>query len=74
MDSMQVLNKPKTLDVNIFELNGEIVSRVIMQINGQSVQVLSYDGSAMLTVVIGESAEQVHIINLDEYLARKIGG
>ena len=74
MDSMQVLNKPKTLDVSIFELNGEIVSRVIMQINGQSVQVLSYDGSAMLTVVIGESAEQVHIINLDEYLARKIGG
>ena len=73
MDSMQVLNKPKTLDVNIFELNGESVSRVIMEINGQAVQVLSYDGSAMLTVVIGESAEQVHIINLDEYLARKIG-
>lgn len=74
MNNMQVLTKPKTLDVNIFELNGEIVSRVIMEINGHEVQVLSYDGHPVLTVVIGESVEQVHIINLDEYLARKIGG
>lgn len=69
----QILTKPKTKEVKIFKLNGQIVSRVIAEINGQDVQILSYDGSPLLTVLIGECAEQVHIIDLDEYLAHKIG-
>ena len=72
--TMQILTKPKTKEVKIFEFNGEIVSRVIAEINGQDVQILSYDGSPMLTILIGESAEQVHILNMDEYIARMTQG
>ena len=72
MNNTHVITKPKTKSVDVFELNGQTVKRVVMEINGRDVQVLSYDLSPMLTVLIGDKAEQVHIIDLDEYITEQV--
>ena len=48
--------------------DGERCARVIMDVCEHIVQVLQYGESPVLTVVVDDDAEQVHINALDKYL------
>jgi hypothetical protein len=60
--------------VETFMLNGEEVQRVTLTMNGHDVQVLAYGESPSLSVMVDDDlVEQVHLILLDEFLARVCG-
>jgi len=58
----------RILSADKFTLDGETVNRVVMICNGHDVQVLGYGESPLLTVMVGDNAEQVLDIALEQYL------
>ena len=81
MNNLQVITKPRArrelqpqiLETEIFQLHGETINRVIMAVNGCTVQIIMHDESPYLTVAIGDTVKQVHILDLDEYILNTIG-
>jgi len=58
----------RVLSKDTFNLNGETVNRVVLEVNGHNVQVLGYGESPLLTVLVDDNAEQVLDIALEQYL------
>lgn len=69
----QIINRPQVIDADIFQLNGETVSRVIMEIGGHVVQLVNSDTDMIAVDIDNKAGAVVHILAIDEYINGVIG-
>lgn len=58
----------KVVDVSEFEQDGEIISRVVVDVHGHDVQILAYDNSPQVVVKVDGAVEQMHISEIDHFI------
>ena len=62
----------KVVDVTEFVQDGEIISRVEVDVHGHDVQILAYDNSPQVVVKVDEQVEQMHISRVDDFIRNNI--
>lgn len=59
----------KVIDVSEFkDADGVIIDRVVVDVHGHDVQILSYDNSPQVVVKVDERMEQMHITEIDHFI------
>ena len=46
----------------------EVIDRVVLDVNGHDVQVLAYDNSPQVVVMVDDAVEQMHISEIDHFI------
>lgn len=67
--------KPKVIQHDTFKNHeGETVNRYVLDVDGQTVQVLQYDESPRVVVLVNDTAAQVDQAQVKNFVTSQTGG